>query len=157
MAGVGGRYDAASHQTRQTVGVGGRCDSGQILLTEHPSYLPYKDICLRKQTGGRQRGHDAHSNLQIHPRAHQQRCIKAFGFYRSASSACTFIFVGFYCLCVCVCACSKVCLIVQPQHNLLTARMATEGRKSDTWEPRRGPRSLGCSLRAPRAGEEAHS
>ena len=50
---------------RQAVGVGGRCDSGQVLLTEHPFYVSYKDVCLRKQTGGRQRRLDAHLNPDI--------------------------------------------------------------------------------------------
>lgn len=78
---------------RQAAGVGGRCDSGQILLTEHPSYLPYKDICLRKQTGGRQRGRDAHLNSEVHPCAHTKASTKM---HRStASSVCAVIFVCF--------------------------------------------------------------
>lgn len=56
-------------QGRQAGRVGGRCDSGQIFLTEHPSHLPHKDFCLRKQTGVeggvRQRRRDAYLNSEI--------------------------------------------------------------------------------------------
>lgn len=130
-------------QGRQAVRVGGRCDLRQLLLTEHLSYLLCKDMCLRKQTGGRcgdmmqtwtQRC--MHAPIQMHQRS-------------SVSSHITVIFVYFYFMCVPVCACINVCLTVQAQQNLLTACMATEGRKSDTWEPRRGQRRLECSLWAP--------
>lgn len=129
---------------RKAVGVGGRCDSRQILLTEHPSYLPHKDVCLRKQTGGRQRRRDAHLNSEIGACAHtnastrMQRSVRLLLLHQLCLHYVVFFFVfffGCFCLSLCVCvfrACVKVCLIVQLQHNLLTADMATQSCRSDT-------------------------
>lgn len=130
-----GRYDAASHQTRQAGRVGGRCDSGRIFLAEHPSHLPHKDFCLRKQTGGRQRRRGAYLNSEICECAHRIAALQtaeAFSIYGGVSSVCTVSCACSCCVRRCVCSCMNACAIVQSQHSLLTARAATAGCRSDT-------------------------
>lgn len=105
-------------RARQAVGVEGRCDSGQILLTEHPSYLPHKDVCLRKQTGGRQGGRDARLDSGMHALIHtlRQGCRGAFVTLSALSvrSHLSVFYRLYVHVCFCVCPCMNVCLNVQP-------------------------------------------
>lgn len=56
-----GRYDAASHQTRQAGRVGGSCDSGRIFLAEHPLLPPLQGLLSEKADRGGDRGDVVHT------------------------------------------------------------------------------------------------
>lgn len=134
MRGVG-RWGDMMRRVIKQGRVGGRCDSGRIFLAEHPSYLPHKDFCLRKQTGGRQRRRGAYLNSEICECAHRIAALQtaeAFSIYGCVSSVCTVSCACSYCVRLCVCSCMNACAIVQSQHSLLTARAATAGCRSDT-------------------------
>lgn len=88
------------------------------------------------------------------------KCInkdaEAFSFYSYVSLyglICVFILSVFP---VCLFMYECVCLIVQSQHNLLTACMATEGCRPDTWEPRLRSKESGM-LSVGSSGNEADS
>lgn len=88
----------------------------------------------------RQRRRDAYLNSEIRECAHTNASTKmqkhlAFT-AMSALSVRSNLCVHTVCYPVCLFMYECVCLIVQSQHNLLTACMATEGCRSDTWEPR---------------------
>ena len=135
--GVGDMMQPVIKRGRKAVGVGGRCDSRQILLTEHPSYLPHKDVCLRKQTGGRQRRRDAHLNSEIGACAHtnastrMQRSVRLLLLHQLCLHY-VFFFVFFFFGCFCLSLCVCVPCVCESVSNCAAPAQSSDSRHGDT-------------------------
>lgn len=117
------------------VGPGGGLDVGRCDAASHwtPFYLAHKDFCLRKQTGGRQRRHDAHLNSET-------KTKKCLAFTATSDPSVWCHLCGHTVCCVCICWCTNTFSCV---HDLPTVHMATDGHRSDTREPRVGAEEPG--------------